>query len=140
MELGADELNHIKRNPQHLIIWMQDQEIIGHTVWHETSTDEMVPGDSRSEEDKQVLRQLFEGNKENLVELHEVWLKTEHRGKGYGNHFFEFFERFANKSGFDGIVYYSDNPSAISLCRKRGYKESLEPLEGAVWNIFVKLL
>jgi GNAT superfamily N-acetyltransferase len=100
----------------------------------------MVPGDSCSEEDKQVLHQLFEGNKENLVELHEVWLKTEHRGKGYGNRFFEFFERFANKSGFDGIVYYSDNPSAISLCRKRRYKESLEPLEGAVWNIFVKLL
>jgi GNAT superfamily N-acetyltransferase len=135
MELGEDELNHIKRDPRHLIIWKKKNDIIGHTVWHETTTSEMVPGDSRNGEDKMILHKLFDGEQDNLVELHEVWLRTEHRGKGFGHQFFEFFEDFASRSGFAGIVYYTDNPSAIVLCRNRGYREALE-LEGHEWHVF----
>jgi GNAT superfamily N-acetyltransferase len=138
--LGGAELSHIKRNPTHLIVWKQGDETVGHTIWHETSTDEMIPGDPRDEEDRRALHNLFNGEKDNLVELHEVWLRTEKRGRGYGSRFFEFFEGFAAKRGFDGIVYYTDNPSAIALCRKRGYREAPEPLEGEGFYIFVHLL
>jgi len=132
MELGVDELNHIKRNPRHLIIWKSEDDIVGHTIWHETNTSEMNPGDPRNEEDKVILHKLFDGEQDNLVELHEIWLRTEHRGKGYGN---QFFEHFASRSGFAGIVYYTDNRSAIELCRKRGYREIRES-EGYRWHVF----
>lgn len=135
-ELGKSELDHIKRNPAHLIVWRQGHNIVGHTIWHETSNEEMIPGDSRDEEDRRVLRQLFGGEKDNLVELHEVWLRTEKRGKGYGNRFFDFFEGFTAERGFDGIVYYTDDLSATALCRKRGYREAPKPLEGEGWYVF----
>jgi len=137
-EIGEDELNHIRRNPNHLIVWKKGDTIIGHCVWHETTTDEMIEGDPR--EDREILHNLFDGEKDNLVELHEVWLKTEFRGKGYGNQFFDFFERFASQSRFDGIVYYTDNLAGISICRKRGYREAVEPLELGGWFVFTKLL
>ena len=137
-ELGSSELNHIKRDPAHLIIWKEGHEIVGHTIWHETSTEEMIPGDPRDEEDRGVLRRLFGGEKDNLVELHEVWLRTEKRRKGYGNRFFEFFDGFAAERGFDGIVYYTDDLSAMALCRKRGYREAPEPLEGEGWYVFAR--
>jgi len=137
-EIGDDELNHIKRNPNHLIVWRDGETIIGHCVWHKTTTDEMTPGDPR--EDKEILRSLFDGVKDNLAELHEVWLRTQFRGNGYGELFFDFFEDFARESGFDGIVYYTDNPAGIAICRKRGYREKLEPPELGGWYAFVKSL
>lgn len=139
-ELGTDELNHIERDPKHLILWKDSDTIIGHTIWHETTTDEMIPGDPRDDEDKSALYSLFEGARDNLVELHELWLRTEYRGKGYGEQFFDFFEKFALKEGFEGVVYYSENPSAISICRRRGYKEAQVSLEGKSWYVFTKVL
>jgi GNAT superfamily N-acetyltransferase len=139
-ELGDDEARHIMRNPDYLIMWMEGPEIVGHTIWHETTTDEMAPDDPRTEPDKLALRALFGGAKANLVELHEVWLRTEHRGKGYGRQFFVFFEEFARERGYAGIVYYTDTPAAIALCRKMGYREAPEPIEGEWWYVFVKSL
>ena len=88
-ELGADEEYLIKLDPNHLIIWRVNQVIIGHTIWHEATTEEHRKGDPRDEGDKAILRQLLGGRKV-FVELHELWLKIEHRGKGYGKKFFEF--------------------------------------------------
>ncbi len=139
-DLGDDETRHIMRDPDHLIVWVEKSEVIGHAIWHETTTDEMVPGDPRSEPDKAALRELFEGATGNLVELHEVWLRTEHRGNGYGRRFFEFFEDFAGQRGYAGIVYYTDTPAAIALCRKTGYREAPEPLEGEGWYVFARRL
>ena len=73
---------------------------------------------------REVLERLL-GEKRDFVELHRVWLEEKHRGKGYGKKFFEFFEDFAKKRGFDSIVYYSGNRTAIDICRKRGYKEDI---------------
>ncbi|MFW9846766.1 MAG: GNAT family N-acetyltransferase [Candidatus Thorarchaeota archaeon] len=137
-ELGDDERGHIDSDPDHLIMWMDRNQIVGHAIWHETSTDEMTAGDPRDEDDRKTLRELFGGKRENLVELHEVWLKTEHRGRKHGNRFLAFFEDFARKRGFDGIVYYSDNPAAVALCRRRGYTEAF--LETGGWYVFVRLL
>jgi hypothetical protein len=50
-------------------------------------------------------------------------LKKEQRDKGYSRLFFEFFEDFILKIGYDSIVYYTDDSAAIALCSKRGYKE-----------------
>ena len=121
-ELGAVEEGIIKRDSSHLIVWRENNEIIGHAIWHPSNTDEHRIGDPRDKEDKKILRGLL-GGKKNFVELHEVWLRKKHRGKGYGKRFFEFFEDFVRKRGYDSIVYYTDNSAAIATCRKRGYKE-----------------
>jgi len=39
-ELGAIEENIILRDPDHLIVWREGSEIIGHAIWHETNTEE----------------------------------------------------------------------------------------------------
>lgn len=135
-ELGDDERRHIESNPDHLIIWMDQDQIVGHSIWHETSTDEMTAGDPRDEDDRETLRKLFGGKRENLVELHEVWLRTKHRGKRYGHHFFSFFEDFVRERDFDGIVYYTDDVAAIALCRRREYREAFLEREG--WYVFSK--
>ncbi|MCK4439779.1 GNAT family N-acetyltransferase [Candidatus Bathyarchaeota archaeon] len=133
-ELGSTEEEIIKRDPSQLIVWRENNEIIGHAVWHETSTDEHREGDPRDREDRKVLRELCGGKKDNIVELHEIWLRKKHRGKGYGKGFFEFFEEFIRKRGYDSIVYYTDNPAAIAICRNRGWKESFLAKEN--WHVF----
>jgi GNAT superfamily N-acetyltransferase len=121
-ELGPVELAHIQSDPSHLIVWREGNEIVGHVIWHEEQVDSFrLPGE---EEVRTVLEKLL-GEKKSFVELHEVWLEEKHRGKGYGKKFFEFFEDFAQKRGFDSIVYYTGNPAAIGICRKRGYKEDI---------------
>jgi len=105
------------------IVWKSDGAIIGHAIWHESNTQEHRKGDPREKEDSLTLERLF-GGKKDFVELHEVWLTKEHRGKGYGKKFFEFFEEFIRNRGYDAIVYYAFHPAAIAICRQRGYKEA----------------
>jgi GNAT superfamily N-acetyltransferase len=133
-ELGSTQEEIIKRDPAHLIVWRAKNEIIGHAVWHEASTDEHREGESRDSEDRQVLRELCGGKKGNIVELHEIWLKKKHRGKGYGKMFFDYFEDFIRKKGCDSIVYYTDHPAAVAICRNRGWKEGF--LTEEKWYVF----
>jgi GNAT superfamily N-acetyltransferase len=132
-EVGDIEKVIIESDPSHLIVWKENGEIIGHTVWHESSTEVHRRGAPRDEGDRQLLRRLVGGEKE-FIELHEVWLKTKYRGRGYGKRFFEFFEDFVRERGFDSIVYYTDDPAAIAICRERGYKEGF--LEKERWHVF----
>lgn len=106
-----------------LIVFREKNEIIGHAIWHETNTEEHRKGDPRDKEDKEILRAFF-GGKRDFVELHELWLIKEHRGKGYGKRFFDFFEDYIRKKGYNSIVFYAFNPAAIAICRQRGYKEA----------------
>jgi GNAT superfamily N-acetyltransferase len=133
-ELGSTEEEIIKGDLSHLIVWRENNNIIGHAVWHETSTDEHRDGDPRDREDREILRKLCCGKKDNIVELHEIWLRKKHRGKGYGEEFFEFFEEFIKKKGYNSIIYYTDNPAAIAICRNRGWKEAYLPKEK--WHIY----
>ena len=119
---GEDERRWIEKNPSHLIVWLDDDQIIGHTIWHESSTREHRPGDKRDEEDRRILEELLGKDKE-FVELHEVWLTEEHRSQGYGHLFFDYFEKYMKQEGFKVAIFYAYNPAAIALCRKRGYKE-----------------
>jgi GNAT superfamily N-acetyltransferase len=121
-ELGLIEERIITQEKSHLIVLRDDSEIIGHAIWHESSTVEHRRGDKRDKEDRQLLERLL-GGKKDLVELHELWLKQEYRRKGYGTRFFEFFEGFIRKKGYHSIAYYANHPAAIAICRKRGYKE-----------------
>ena len=106
-----------------LIVWRENGEIIGHAIWHETNTEEHRKGDPRDKEDKEILEKLL-GEKKDFVELHEVWLMEEHRGKGYGKQFFEFFDDFMRNNSYDRIIYYAYHPAAIAICRQRGYNEA----------------
>ena len=122
-ELGITEEKIVTQDPAHLIVWRENNEIIGDAIWHETSTDEHRKGVPRDREDREILRKLCKGKKDNIVELHEIWLREEYRGKGYGKKFFDFFEEFIRRKGYDSFVYYTDHPAALAICRKRRYKE-----------------
>lgn len=129
-ELGEIEEHLIKDNPSHLIVWRLDGEVVGHAIWHESSTGEHRRGVPR---DREVLERLVGGEGE-FVELHEVWLKSEYRGRGFGERFFEFFEELVRSRGDGAIVFYTDNPAAMAICRKREYKE--EYYKEEAWYIF----
>jgi len=71
----------INSNLLNLIVFREKDEIIGHAIWHETNTEEHRKGDPRDKKDKEILLGFF-GEKKKFVELHELWLTKEHRGKG----------------------------------------------------------
>jgi GNAT superfamily N-acetyltransferase len=133
-ELGSTEAEIIKNDPTHLIVLRKQQEIIGHAIWHEASTDEHRAGDPRDTEDRDLLRKLCGGQRNHLVELHELWLRKRWRGRGYGKRFFEFFEEFVKAKGYHAIVYYTEHPAARAICRKRGWKEGF--LTGEGWYVY----
>ena len=133
-EIGPTEEEIIKSDPSHLIVFRENDNIVGHAVWHETTSDESRKGISRDKEDKEILRKLLGGKKDNIVELHELWLRKKHRGKDHGKKFFDFFEGFIKNQGFDSIVYYTDDHAPIAMCRRRGYKEGF--LEKEKWHVF----
>jgi len=112
----------LRKGLLNLIVWREDDEIIGNAIWHESNTEEHRKGDPRDREDREALERLL-GGKNDFVELHEVWLMEEHRGKGYGNRFFEFFEEYMRDKGYDRIVFYAHHPAALAICRKQRYKE-----------------
>ncbi len=130
----------VKENPSYLIIWRENDQIIGHAIWHEASTEEHRPGDPRDHDDQEILEELL-GEKSDLVELHEIWLTKKHRGKGYGKAFFAFFEDFMRQQGHRNIIYYAYHPAAIAICRTRGYKEAsgleMKGLEGNIETMYV---
>lgn len=112
----------LRKGLLNLIVWRLDGEVVGNAIWHESNTDEHRKGDPRDEEDREALQRLL-GGKRDFVELHEVWLLDEYRGKGYGERFFEFFEEYMRRKGYDRIVFYANHPAALAICRKRGYRE-----------------
>jgi GNAT superfamily N-acetyltransferase len=127
----------IKASSQ-LIVWRENEEIVGHAVWHETNTEEHRKGDPRDKEDKEALEKLL-GGKKDFVELHEIWLMKGYRGNGYGKSFFEFFKEFIKSKGYDTIIFYAHHPAAIAICRKRGYKEDyLEGIKEYIFHIPLK--
>jgi len=134
-ELGDIEEKILMDDPSHCILWMEGDEILGHVLWHECSTSEHRKGDPRDKKDREILESLF-GKKKHLIELHELWLQEQFRGKGYGREFFEYFEELILKKGFKNIVYYANHPAALAICRNRGYKEAF--YEDLNWYVFGK--
>jgi GNAT superfamily N-acetyltransferase len=98
----------LRKGLLNLIVWRLDGEVVGNAIWHESNTDEHRKGDPRDEEDREALRRLL-GGKRDFVELHEVWLLDEYRGKGYGERFFEFFEEYMRRKGYDRIVFLCES-------------------------------
>jgi len=115
--------NSLESGRLNLIVFRENDEIIGHAIWHETSAEEHRKGDPREKEDREIL-QGFMGTGKDFIELHELWLTEEHRGKGYGKQFFDFFEAYIGSKGYDSLVHYAFDPTAVAICRKRGYKEA----------------
>ena len=115
-------MNVVVKDPSQLIVWSEKNKIVGHAVWHETNTEEHRKGDARDKEDREALYKLL-GKKKDFVELHEIWLSKEYRGKGYGNEFFDFFETYIKGRGYVDLVFYAHHPAALAIFRKHGYKE-----------------
>jgi len=122
-ELGETERRLISDNPDQLIVWHEDDEIVGHAIWHPSDTSTHPDGEPREEDDRRILEDEL-GVRGPFIELHEVWLKETSRGRGHGTAFFTHFEATAKKRGFKQIVYYADHPAALTICRTREYKEA----------------
>ena len=137
------DLNHlinvVIKDSSQLIVMEDNGKIVGHAVWHETNTEEHRKGDARDKEDREALEKLLCGKKD-FVELHEIWLIKEHRGRGYGERFFDFFEEFMKSKGYLDIVFYAHHPAALAICRKHGYKEGayLKGLGEYVFHLSLK--
>lgn len=123
LTLGETEERLIKEKPERLIMWRDLGELVGHTIWHASNTKVHPDGEEREAEDRKTLEEELKVVGD-FIELHEIWLSDDHRGKGYGTAFFEYFENMVKKKGFNAIVYYADHPAATYLCRKRGYREA----------------
>ena len=134
-ELGPIEEKILIEDPSQCILWIENEEILGHILWHECSTSEHRRNDPRDKIDKEILESFF-GENQNLVELHEVWLREQFRRRGIGKKIFEYFEDYILKKGFENIVYYADHPAALAICRNRGYKEAYNKEER--WYILAK--
>jgi GNAT superfamily N-acetyltransferase len=121
------ELEKLKRSLDggflKLIVFREDSRLVGHAIWHEATTDEHRQGDPRDEVDRNILRG-FLGGKGDLVELHELWVTEENRGRGYGKRFFDFFELYIRGKGYESLIYYAFHPAALRICRERGYREA----------------
>jgi len=123
LSLGETEENLITEKPERLIMWREDGELVGHTIWHASNTREHPNGDPREPEDKHILEEEL-GIKGDFIELHEIWLADTYRGRGFGSAFFKYFEDMVREKGYDSIVYYADHPAAMSICLKRGYSQA----------------
>jgi GNAT superfamily N-acetyltransferase len=135
-EIGANWERVLVENPSLLLVFRDNDKIIGHAIWHETSIDEHRKGDLRDRDDREILKKLCSGKRGSMIELHELWLRKKHRRKGYGKRVFEFFEDFIRKKKYDCIVYYADHPAAIAICRKRGWREGF--LAEQNWHVFCR--
>jgi GNAT superfamily N-acetyltransferase len=120
LSLGENEERLIRENPERLILWRDNGELVGHTIWHVSNTSEHPDGTIRELEDRRILEDELkvEGK---FIELHEIWLRDTHRGKGHGSEFFDYIEEMVDEKGYDYIVYYADHPAALSICLSRGY-------------------
>jgi GNAT superfamily N-acetyltransferase len=129
----------MKGNFPQLILWRENGKIVGHAVWHESNTEEHRKGVPRDKEDREALEKLL-GGKKNFVELHEIWLIKEYRGKDYGEKFHGFFEKLMKGKGYSDIVFYAHHPAAVAICRKHGYKEGgyLKELNEHVFHLSLK--
>jgi GNAT superfamily N-acetyltransferase len=120
---------HLESGQFNPIVFRENDEIIVHAIWHETNTEEHRKGDPREKEDVEILQE-FMGKEKDFIEIHELWLTEERRGKGCGKWFFDFFEEYMRRKGYDSLVYYAFDPAAVTICRKHGYKEAYD-LKGA---------
>jgi ribosomal protein S18 acetylase RimI-like enzyme len=129
----------IKGNSLQLIVWRENDKIVGHAVWHESNTEEHRKGVPRDKEDRETLERLL-GKKRGFVELHEWWLIEKHRGKSNGNKFLDFFEAHMKSKGYVDLVFYADHPAALAAFRKHGYKEGgyLKRLKEYVFYLSLK--
>ncbi|MBN2336698.1 GNAT family N-acetyltransferase [Candidatus Bathyarchaeota archaeon] len=123
LSLGETELRLVTERPERLILWREDGRVVGHTIWHESNTEEHPDGEPREDEDRRILEEEL-GVEGDFVELHEIWLGDESRGRGYGRSFFDYFESMVAGMGYRYIVYYADHPAALAICRGRGYREA----------------
>ena len=123
LTIGETERRLITENSERLIVWRENGIIVGHSIWHSSNTKVHPDGEPREPDDRRILEDEL-GVKGDFIELREIWLSEETRGKGYGKQFFDYFENMVRQKEYRSIVYYADHPAAMSICRRRGYNEA----------------
>lgn len=145
LSLGETEKNLVLKNPDQLIMWRDKGNLVGHAIWHPSNTRVHPDGEEREADDRLILETQL-NVKGDFIELHQIWLDDNYRGRGYGSAFFDYFEEMVKRKGYKSIVYYADHPVARSICKKRGYLEAetieLDGItgEGGVYYILAKEL
>jgi GNAT superfamily N-acetyltransferase len=123
----------IARDPSRLIVGLDRGRIVAHIIWHESNTEAHREGHPRADDDSRLLRRLM-GGKKTFVELHELWLLEEYRGRGFGSMLVEFFEERMTAIGYMDVIFYANHPAAIAICRRRGWREGY--LESESFHVF----
>lgn len=54
----------VVKDSSQLIVWRDNNEVVGHAVWHETNTEEHRKGYARDREDREALEKLLGKKKE----------------------------------------------------------------------------
>ena len=123
LKLGETEERLIREDPERLILWLDNDLIVGHAIWHSSNTKQHPDGEPREFDDRNILEKELKivGD---FVELHEIWLSDSYRGLGYGSKFFDYFESIVKDMGYKAIVYYADHPAALKICTQRGYRQA----------------
>jgi ribosomal protein S18 acetylase RimI-like enzyme len=72
-----------------------------------------------------VYRTVSWTTSEPALVAHRLCVDPAAQGLGYGRQLMEFVEAYAERSGYSSIRLdaYSDNPSAVALYQRRGYRE-----------------
>jgi hypothetical protein len=73
-DLGDTEEDIILEDPEHLIVWREGSEILGHAIWHLSNTRRHPDGSQREEADRRLLEGPIDGPG-HFAELHELWLR-----------------------------------------------------------------
>jgi GNAT superfamily N-acetyltransferase len=123
LSLGPTEEQLISEKPERLIIWRNEGVLVGHAIWHASNTKFHPDGEPREIDDMRILEESLRVVGD-FIELHEIWLSDDYRGRGYGSAFFDYFEDLVKRKGYNSIVYYADHLAARRICRKRGYVEA----------------
>jgi len=58
---GTVEMKYVAEDPSHLILWKDGEMILGHAIWHESTTYEHRKGVPRDQEEKRLLKELLGG-------------------------------------------------------------------------------
>ena len=76
LSLGSTEERLIREKPERLILWRDEGELVGHTIWHASNTKTHPDGEPREPDDRRILEGQLNVMGD-FIELHEIWLSDD---------------------------------------------------------------
>ncbi len=106
--------------PPHLMI-CRGKDVIGHVIWGGAGIDDA--GRRLSEDGRREVLAMLPDDRKGYLELREIWLRSEYRGRDYELKILRLFEDFARGRGHAAIVAMPRDGATVSLLRNAGYEE-----------------